>query len=68
VTSPQSVTTVFLGDFRDLLLGVRMESSIEILKLSTYATNLLLEFIGYARVDFCVTRPASFCTLEGVLA
>jgi HK97 family phage major capsid protein len=67
-SSPQVLTTIYLGDFRDLLLGVRLESSIEVLKLTTFASNLLLEFVGYARADFLVTRPASFHTVEGVLA
>lgn len=66
-TSPQTLSTIYLGDFRALTLGVRLESSIEILKLTSFATNLILEFIGYLRADFVVTRPASFCTLEGVL-
>ena len=67
-SSPQTLTTVYLGDFRDLLLGVRLESSVEVLKLTTFASNLLLEFVGYARCDFLVTRPASFHTVEGVAA
>lgn len=66
--SPQATSTIYLGDFRDLLLGVRLESSIEVLKLTTFASNLLLEFVGYARCDFLVTRPASFHTIEGVQA
>lgn len=66
--SPQVLSTIYLGDFRDLLMGVRMESSIEVLKLDTYAGNLILEFVGYTRGDFLVTRPASFHTIEGVLA
>jgi len=67
-SSPQIKTAITLGDFRDLLLGVRLESSIEILKLTTYATSLLLEFIGHTRADFVCTRPASFHTIEGVIA
>jgi HK97 family phage major capsid protein len=68
VSSPIQLSTIYLGDFRDLLLGVRLESSIEALKLTTFASNLLLEFVGYARLDFLVTRPASFHTIEGVAA
>jgi len=68
ISSPIVLSTIFLGDFRDLLLGVRLESSIEVLKLTTFASNLLLEFVGYARCDFLVTRPASFHTIEGVAA
>jgi HK97 family phage major capsid protein len=64
-TSPQTYTT-FLGDFRDLVLGIRREASIEMLKLDTYAGNLVLEFVGYLRADYMLARPASFCTLEGM--
>ena len=64
--SSPSGTTAFMGDFSDLVLGVRRESSVEVLKLSSYAGNLLLEFIGYLRADFLVRRPASFVTLEGI--
>ena len=53
-----------MGDFRDLALGVRRDASVEALKLSTYASNLLIEFVGYTRMDFVCTRPASFATLE----
>ena len=63
--SPQG-SVLFLGDFSNLLLGVRREASVEILKLATYATNLELEFVGYTRCDFVVTRPAAFATLEGI--
>jgi HK97 family phage major capsid protein len=66
--SPLVASTVYLGDFRDLLLGVRLESSIEVLKTDSFAGNLLLEFVAYARCDFLVTRPASFHTIEGVQA
>lgn len=59
---------IIMGDFRDLVLGVRMEASVEALRLQTFAENLLLEFIGWVRVDFMVRRPASFVVLEGVTA
>ena len=59
-------TLMFLGDFRDLLLGVRQESAVEALKLTTFASNLLIEYIGYTRVDFLVARPASFVVLSGI--
>lgn len=66
--SPQVPAALYLGDFRDLLLGVRLEASIEVVKAASFASNLLLEIVGYARGDFLVTRPASFHTLEGILA
>ena len=62
--SPPSTSEAFMGDFRDLALGVRRDASVEALKLSTYASNLLIEFVGYTRMDFVCTRPASFATLE----
>ncbi|NCP01553.1 MAG: phage major capsid protein, partial [Sphingomonadales bacterium] len=55
-----------MGDFRDLVLGVRMEASVEALRLQSFADNLLLEFVGWTRVDFMVRRPASFVVLEGI--
>jgi len=54
------------GDFSQLVLGVRQESAVEVLKLTTFASNLLLEFVGYTRLDFMVARPASFVVLDGV--
>jgi len=57
---------IMLGDFSDLVLGVRMEASLEVLKLGTYASNLMLEYIGWTRVDFLVRRPASFTIVTGV--
>jgi HK97 family phage major capsid protein len=59
-------STIFLGNFSDLVLGVRREASVEALKLTTYASNLILEFVGYLRADYMVRRPASFVTIEGV--
>ncbi|MCZ6551318.1 MAG: phage major capsid protein [candidate division NC10 bacterium] len=65
-SSPPNESVIVLGDFRDLILGVRRESAVEALKLTTYASNLLVEFVGFTRIDFLVTRPSSFVTLEGV--
>jgi HK97 family phage major capsid protein len=55
-----------MGDFRDLVMGVRMEATVEALRLQTYATNLLVEFVGWTRVDFMVRRPASFVVCSGI--
>jgi len=65
VGSP-ATSTIFLGDFRDLVYGIRKEASVESLRLSSYGSNLLLEFVGYLRADVMLKRPASFCTLEDV--
>lgn len=66
--SPPVATTIYLGDFRDITLGIRREASIDQLRLTTYASNLLIEFVGYLRADWLVRRPASFHTIEGVAA
>ena len=55
-----------MGNFADLVLGIRKEASVEALKLTTYGSNLLLEYIGYLRADYMLRRPASFVTLEDV--
>jgi HK97 family phage major capsid protein len=64
-TGSPPTSTLFLGDFRDLVLGVRAEASIEALKVTNYPGNLLIDFIGYLRCDFMVRRPTSFCTITG---
>jgi HK97 family phage major capsid protein len=66
--SPAVESAIFLGDFSDLVLGVRREASVKVIEAQTYATNLLLEFVAYARADFMLARPASFCVLSGVTA
>ncbi len=66
VSSPENYHIV-LGNFGDLVIGVRMNPTIRILDDTTsMATNLLLEIVGVARVDFLVTRPASFTVLSGL--
>ena len=65
-TGSPLTSTVFMGNFQDLVLGIRREASIESLKLTTFASNLLIEFVGYLRADYMIRRPASFVTLEGV--
>lgn len=59
-------SAVIMGDFRDLVLGIRLEASVESLRLQSFAENLLIEFVGMTRVDFLARRPASFVELQGV--
>jgi HK97 family phage major capsid protein len=67
-SSPSTDSAIFLGDFSDLVLGIRREASVKVLETTSYASNLLLEFVAYARCDFMLARPASFCILRGVQA
>ncbi len=59
-------SSIIMGDFRDLVMGVRMQASVEALRLQSFAESLRLEFVGWTRVDFMVRRPSSFCVLNGV--
>lgn len=59
-------SAMILGDFSKLVLGVRLEASVEALRLASYASNLQLEFLAYTRVDFLVRRPASFVVVTGI--
>lgn len=61
-----SESALILGDFSKLVLGVRLEASVEALRLASYASNLQLEFLAYTRVDFLVRRPASFVVVTGI--
>lgn len=63
--SPQDYV-VPLGDFSALVMGVRMNPTIRILDATTsMASNLLVEIVGVARIDFLAVRPASFTLVEG---
>ena len=55
-----------MGDFRDLLLGIRREAGVEVVKAADYAGKLVIDFVGWGRFDWLVTRPKSFVTLEGI--
>lgn len=64
--SPATDSTIYLGDFRDLVMGLRQDFAFDVLRLDNYATSLLLEVVAYVRCDFVVQRPASFCKLTSV--
>lgn len=66
--SPQNYM-MELGNFGDLVMGVRMDPSIRILDgTASMASNLLVEVVGVARVDICAVRPASFVRITGLTA
>ena len=66
VASPEDFH-ITLGNFNDLLIGFRMDPTIRVLDNTTsYASNLLIEVVGVARLDIVALRPASFVVLEGV--
>jgi HK97 family phage major capsid protein len=66
--SPQSYM-IELGNFDDLVCGVRLNPMIRILDgTASMATNLLVEIVGVARVDILAVRPASFVRITGLSA
>ncbi len=64
--SPQSYM-IELGNFTDLVMGIRLNPTIRILDGTlSMATNLLVEVVGVARVDIVAVRPASFVRITGL--
>ncbi|MBS4011994.1 MAG: phage major capsid protein [Roseovarius sp.] len=59
-------STIIAGDFTRLLLGIRSDIRVEILKTSTYASNLQYAMVAHMRADVAVTHPGAFYTLTGV--
>ena len=59
-------STIIAGDFTRLLLGIRSAIRVEILKTSTYASNLQYTMLAHMRADVAVTHPGAFYMLTGV--
>lgn len=57
---------IIAGDFSRLLLGIRSDVRVEILKTSAYSGNLQYTLLAYLRADVAVTHPGAFYTLTGV--
>ena len=55
-----------IADWRDLIFGIRSQITVRVLSETYMGSNLQIAVLAYARVDFAATRPASFCTLEGI--
>jgi len=64
--SGEDESTIIAGDFTRLLIGIRSDVRVEILKTSTYASNLQYVMLAHMRADVAVTHPAAFYTLTGV--
>jgi hypothetical protein len=64
-TSPET-GVAFLGNFGELTMGIRAESTIRVLETTNYASNLLLDYVAFSRVDFLLRRPTAFATLAGI--
>ncbi len=58
--------TGIVGNWRDLLFGVRQDINVRVISEAFMGSNLQVAVLAYARVDFASGRPQSFCTIEGI--
>ena len=55
-----------IGNWSDLLFGVRKEITLQVLNQTFMGSNLQLAILAYVRCDFAATRASSFVTAEGI--
>lgn len=60
-----NASTIVLGDFMQMMLGVRSELRIEVLR-EKYADTLQYGFIAHLRFDVQLAHPQSFAKLIGI--
>lgn len=58
-------STIIMGDFTEMVIGVRSELRIELLK-ERYADNLMFGLLCWLRADVAVMHDESFCKITGV--
>jgi len=58
-------TTIYAGDFSKLMIGVRSDVRIDVLK-ERYADNHQFGFIVHARYDVAAANPNAFCRITGI--
>ncbi len=58
-------STIIVGDFTKLIIGVRQGIRIELLK-ERYAENLQYAFVAHMRADIAVQQPKAFLKIIGV--
>ena len=59
-------SSIILGGFSHLLLGIRHGLRLEMLKSSDYEDRLMLTFLAYLRADIAVEQPEAFAIVEGI--
>lgn len=63
--SGETESTVYVGGFSEVLIGIRSIARVEVLK-ERYADNHQLGFLAWLRADVAVSQPKAICTLTGV--
>ncbi len=59
-------STIFAGNFNNLLIGMRSDIRVELLKVSKFADNLQYTLVTHMRADVAVQHAGSFHTVTGV--
>jgi HK97 family phage major capsid protein len=59
-------SSILVGDFSNLLIGVRQSLRIELLR-GPFMDRLQVGFLAHLRADVAVAQPAAFCRIVGVL-
>ena len=59
-------STIIAGNFSRLMVGIRSDIRVEVLKTSAYASNLQYTLLAHMRADVAVTHPGAFYTITGV--
>lgn len=57
---------IIVGDFSQLLIGVRQDMRIEVMR-ETFMGSLQYGFIAHLRMDVALAHPESFCKVIGIL-
>lgn len=60
-----NASSIIVGDFSQLLIGVRQELRIEVAR-ELFAGNHQYAFIAHLRADVAVAQPGGFCKLIGI--
>ncbi len=65
--TPKVESVIFVGDWRELMIGMRTEAKVEVSRLAPGAfENLAVAVRVYLRADIGLRHPAAFCTVTGV--
>jgi HK97 family phage major capsid protein len=64
--SPGTASTLYLGDFTQLIFGIRTDLRIEVLR-ELFAVNHQYGFVAHLRADIGLQHPQSFCKLTGIV-
>lgn len=61
-----NASSIILGDFSQLLIGVRTQLRIEVLR-EAFASTMEYAFLAHLRADIAVAQPKAFAAVKGVI-